>query len=82
MLNHSVVSNSVTLGTVAQQVPLSVEFFRQEYWSGLPFPSAGSLLNPGIKSVSPALAVGFFTTETPGISHKGEQAEENAGCRV
>ena len=40
-------------------------FFRQEYWSGLPFPTAGDLLDPGIKPeslVSPALADGFFTT--------------------
>ena len=41
-------------------------FSRQEDWSGLPFPSPGNLPNPDIKPVSPALAVGFFTTETPG----------------
>ena len=35
--------------TVACQVPLSTEFFRQEYWSGLPFPPPGNLPNPGIK---------------------------------
>ena len=38
---------------------LSMEFSRQEYWSGLPFPSPGNLPDPGIKSVSPAL-VGRF----------------------
>ena len=38
----------------------------QEYWSGLSFPSPGELLDPGIEPVSPALAGGFFTTETPG----------------
>ena len=40
-------------------------FFRQEYWSGLPFPPPGDLPNPGIEPVSfksPALAGGFFTT--------------------
>jgi len=44
-------------------------FARQEYWSGLPFPSPGDLLDPGIKSaspVSPALAGRHFTTEPPG----------------
>ena len=41
--------------TVAHQIPLSMEFSRQEYWSGLPFSSPGNLLNPGIKPRSPAL---------------------------
>jgi len=41
-------------------------FPRQEYWSELPFPSSGDLLNPGIKPVSPALVGGFFTSESPG----------------
>ena len=39
---------------------------RQEYWSGLPFPSPGDLLDPGIEFLSPALAGGFFTPELPG----------------
>ena len=49
--------------------PLSMEFSRQEYRSGLPFPSPGDLSNPGIEPespVSPALAGGFFITEPPG----------------
>ena len=46
--------------------PLSMEFSRQEYWSGLPFPALGDLPNPGIQPVSPVLAGGFFTTEPPG----------------
>ena len=41
--------------TVALQAPLSMEFSRQEYWSGLPFPSPRDLPNPGIESRSPAL---------------------------
>ena len=41
-------------------------FSRQEYWSGLPFPSPEDLPNPGIEPTSPALAAGFFTTEPPG----------------
>ena len=41
--------------TVAYQAPLSMGFSRQEYWSGLPFPSPGDLPNPGIKPGSPTL---------------------------
>ena len=48
-VSHSVVSDSVTSGMVALQVPLSMGFSRQEYWSGLPFPSPGDLPYPGIK---------------------------------
>ena len=57
------------LWTVARQAPLSMGFPRQEYWSGLPFPSPGDLSDPGIKSMSPALAGRFFTTEPPGKPH-------------
>ena len=45
----------MTPETVSHQAPLSMEFSRQEYWSGLPFPSPGDLPNPGIKPESPAL---------------------------
>ena len=45
------------------EAPLSMEFSRQEYWSGLSFPSPGDLPDPKIEPVSPALAEGFFTTE-------------------
>ena len=45
--------------------PLSMEFPRQDYWSGLPFPSPGDLPNPEIKLAFPALAGGFFTSEPP-----------------
>ena len=51
--------------TVAHQAPLSMGFSRQEYWSGLPFPSPGDLPDPGIEPTSftpPTLAGGFFTT--------------------
>ena len=44
-----------TTWTVAYQAPPSMGFSRQEYWSGLPFPSPGYLPGPGIKSMSPAL---------------------------
>ena len=48
------------------QAPLSEEFFRQEYWSGLTFPPPGDLPDPGIKHTWPAVADRFFTTESPG----------------
>ena len=57
--------DSATPWTVAHQAPLSLEFSRQEYYSGLPFPSPGDLPYPGIEPmslVSPALAGGFFIT--------------------
>ena len=57
----------VTLKTVALQFPLSLGFFRQESWSGLPFSVPKDLSNPGIKPMSltsPALAGGFFTIST------------------
>ena len=65
VFSHSVVSDSVTPWTVACQAPLSAEFSRQEYWSGVPFPSLGDLPDPGSKPLSlafPALAGRFFTT--------------------
>ena len=64
-----VVFDSAIPWTVSCQAPLSMEFSRQEYWSGLPFPSLGDFPNPGIKPVSlacPALAGRFFTTESSG----------------
>ena len=58
--SRSVVSDSVTPEIVATQAPLSMEFSRQEYWSGLPFPSSGHLPDPGIKPRSLALQADFF----------------------
>ena len=52
--------------TVAHQAPLSMGFSRQEYWSGLPFPSPGDLPDPGIKPRSPALQEDALTSEPPG----------------
>ena len=60
---------SATPWTVACQAPLSMEFSRQEYWNGRPFPPPGYLPDPGIKSMFlaiPALAGKFFTTAPPG----------------
>ena len=52
MLSH--VRVFVTPWTVAHQAPLSMEFSRQDYWCGLPFPSPGNLSHPGIEPESPA----------------------------
>ena len=62
----------VTLWTISCQVPLSMGFPKQKYWSGLPFLSAGDLPDPSIKPEFPALQMGscisgrFFPTEPPG----------------
>ena len=53
-------------GPQPARLPLPMGFPRQEYWSGLPFPSPGDLPDPGIEPMSPALAGGFFTAEPPG----------------
>ena len=52
--------------TVAYQAPPSMGFSRQEYWSGLPFPSLGDLPDPGIEPRSPALQADALTSEPPG----------------
>ena len=56
----------MTPWTVAHQAPLTLEFSRQEYWSGLPFPSPGDLPNPGIEPESPALQADSLPSEPPG----------------
>ena len=55
-----------TPSTVAYQAPPSMEFSRQEYWSGLPFPSPGDLPNAGIEPASPALQADALTSEPQG----------------
>ena len=55
----------MTLWTVDLQIPLSMGFPEQEYWSELPFSSPGDLPDIGIEPESPSLAGGFFTTEPP-----------------
>ena len=65
----SYVQLSVTPWTVAHKAPLSMEFSRQEYWRGLPFPLPDDLPDPETEPVSPAslaLAGGFFITAPPG----------------
>ena len=61
-----VVSNSATPWTVAHQAPPSMEFSRQQYWSGLPFPAPGDLPDPGIEPRSPALQADALPSEPPG----------------
>ena len=52
--------------TVVCQAPLSMEFSRQQYWSGVTFPPPGDLPNPGIALVSPALAADSLQLAPPG----------------
>ena len=52
--------------TIAYQALPSMRFSRQEYWSGLPFPSPGDLPDPGIEARSPAFQADTLTSETPG----------------
>ena len=56
----------VTSWTIAHQASLSLGFPRQEYWSGLPFPSPGDLPDSGIKPESPALETDSLPVEPPG----------------
>ena len=59
--------------TVACQAPLSMEFFRQEYWNGLPYPPPGDLLEPGTEPQTPALQADSLPSEPPGkplLGHK------------
>ena len=90
-VSHSVMSNSfATLWTVAHQAPPSMKFSRQEYWSGLPFPSPGDLPDPGIEpgshelwadsSLQPPLVVESVPVDAVevGIS-KMQQADVQSG---
>ena len=65
------VSKSCLASFSTRQAPLSMGFPRQEYWSGLPFPSPGDLPHPGIEVVSPPLQVGSFTSQPPGKPGEG-----------
>ena len=62
----SLVRLFATPQTIAHQAPLFKGFSRQEYWSGLLFPSPGDLPYPGIKPGSPALQADSLPTEPPG----------------
>ena len=77
---RSVVSNSLgPHGLWPCQAPLSVGFSKQEYWSGLPFPSPGDLPDPGIEPWSPALQAEALPSEPPGkpfLVNTGVQVKE------
>ena len=75
--------------TVAYQASPSMGFSRQEYWSGLPFPSPEDLPNPGIEPGSPALEADALTSEPPGKPHNKDKAEHKnkrvnptRGCKI
>ena len=75
-------SNSYNPVDCACQAPLSMGFSRQEYWSGLPFPSPGDLPDSGIEPRSPALADRFFTIEPCGKPYIKSQAREIKRNRI
>ena len=78
MLSCSVVSDfSRPYGR--RQAPLSMGFFRQEYWSGLPLPSPGDLPNPGIKPRFPALPAHSSPSEPPGKPEQFVQLLKDTG---
>ena len=58
--------------TIAYEIPPSMDFFRQENWSGLPFPSPGDLPDPGIEPRSPTFQADALTSEPPG-KHEEER---------
>ena len=70
-------SNSVTPWTVAHQAPPSMEFPRQESWSGLPFPSEGVLLDPGIEPRPPTLQADALPSE-----HQGSPILRFTRCQI
>ena len=72
----------VTPWTVARQAPLSKGFPRQDYWSGLPFPSPGDLPDPGVEPKSPTLQADSLPTETQGSPQGacGEKKQVDSPC--
>ena len=68
----------VTPWTIAHQAPPSMGFSRQEYWSGLPFPSPGDLPNPGIEPRSPTLQADALTSEPPDANQSYNEVSPHA----
>ena len=67
---------------VARQAPLSTEFSRQEFWSGLPLPSPGNLSNLGVRPWSPTRQADSLLSELPGKpGGRGENSKEVIRCR-
>ena len=79
-VKSSVASNSATPWTVAHQAPPSMESSRQEYWSGMPFPSPGDLSDPGIKPGSPPLRADALPSEPPGKPPTSAEADGKCPC--
>ena len=77
MKSFSHVQLFVTPWSVACQTPPSIGFSRQEYWNGLPFPSPGDLLDPGIELGSPPLQADSLTSEPPGTSRKNPYSKHD-----
>ena len=69
----------MTAWTIVRQAPLSMGFSRQEYWSGLLFPSPGNLPNPEIKSMSPALQADSLPTGATREANTDERAAFRVG---
>ena len=80
VLNRSVMSDSATPWTITPQAYRSMEFPRQEDWSGLPFPIPGDLPDPGIEPISPVLVGVFFTTEPWGKPWESSKQSSNFRC--
>ena len=77
--SRSVLRLFATPWNVAYQAPLSMGSSRQEYWSGLPFPSSGDLPNPGIELWSPALRADALPSEPPGKMGRYESGASTKG---
>ena len=75
MKSLSCVQLFATPWTVAYQAPLSMDFSRQKYWSGSPFPSPGDLPNPGVKPGSPTLQADTLPSEPPGKPGELEEGQ-------
>ena len=82
LFSHQVMSDSATPWTVLHQNPLSLEFSRQEYWSGLPFPSPGDLPNLGIEPGPPALQTNSLLSELPGKPDENEREERKSWLKT
>ena len=68
-----------TLWPIVHQAPLSMEFSRQKYWCGLPFPPPGNLPDPGIEPRSPAMQADALPSETPGKPSMEGEGNSEAG---
>ena len=67
-------------GLYSRQAPLSMEFSRQEYWSGLPWPPPGDLPNPGIESVSHCRRIPYHLSHQGSSNNNGSNNNKNWIC--